>query len=177
MWKRLPWYGQCLLLAATGGLVIGVLAGLWSGPQSQLLAGTDWQRQERRVRAAVEPLLEKLDSNDQWSRGAVEAVEAVAQGSEEPTDTGTPMRPGVFRYLQLVAILQEPGQVAVMQVDRIPAEMQALLLIEPDSDGLLQWRTGDLVATGWQVASVTATGLMLSVEDGSEQVDYELFEW
>lgn len=172
--KALPWYGQCLLLSAASGLVLGLLAGLWPDAQGQLLDSASWQRQERRMLAPVETLLEKLNTNQQWSRGAVPTVE---EESENLTETTTVMRPGVFRYLQLVAILQDSGLIAVMRVDRLPADMQTLLLIEPDSGGLLQWRPGDLVVSGWRVASVTATGLMLSVEDSNEQIDYELFEW
>ena len=110
--KALPWYGQCLLLSAACGLVIGLLAGLWPGPGSQLLASANWQRQERPVRTPVETLLEKLSTNEQWSRGAVATA---GEESEDLTDAAVAMRPGVFRYLHLVAIVRDSGQIAVMR--------------------------------------------------------------
>jgi hypothetical protein len=182
--RNLPWYAQCLLAAALAGLTIGLAAGLWPGGGEQLVSAVNWDSRPAAPVVPVELLLEKLQTSKQWDRGAVEPAETETPVEEE----GEPelIRPGVFKYLHLVAILQDPLQpdaaqdaprVAVMRVKNLPENMAPLLLIEADSGGLLQWRSGDMVAPEWHVSAITGSALLLKAEDGAEQLEYKLFEW
>jgi hypothetical protein len=175
LWRRreLRW----LALAAGTGLVLGLVLSLILGGHSaqQVNISTGDAKMVRDL--PYEDLMQILISSEIWGRGPAPGV--APDATEEPVEEEVPLpdRPGVFRHLELVAILRTPSLAAVLQPVKMPETLRGDMLSLPNDAGLYQLRLGEEVAKGWRVSGMTDTYLEIASVEHDEQVEYRLFAW
>ena len=167
-----------LASAAVAGLLLGFLAvalfGSQKAQQASLGLGEPWTARE----LPFEDLMQVLVSSDTWGRGpvAVQIEEPVEEPEEDAAATLVD-RPGVFRHLELVAILRTPGLAAVLQPVKMPESLMSDMISLPNDAGLYQLKLGDTVAGEWFVSGIADTHLEIANNSSEELVEYRLFAW
>jgi len=164
---------RVLATAGLVGFILGLLLAALSGGQlnrgSSVNLGQPWTLRE----PPFDTLMESLLTSKHWSRGAAPAVE---EEVVEP-EPEIPGRPGIFKYLKLVAILREPGLEAVLRLEKMPDAMRELMVSSPDETGLVHLQPGSVVTEGWVVSGLSDTYLQITGIESDEIVEYRLFQW
>ncbi|MEM0952926.1 MAG: hypothetical protein AAGI24_02195 [Pseudomonadota bacterium] len=166
-----------LVSSSAAGLLLGLLAvflfGSQKSQQAALGLGEPWADRE----LPFEDLMQVLISSDVWGQ-APEAVPLEAP-PEEPEEDAVALvdRPGVFRHLELVAILRTPGLAAVLQPVKMPESLMSDMVSLPNEAGLYQLNLGDVVAEEWFVSGIADTRLEIANDNSDETVEYRLFAW
>lgn len=164
---------RSLGLVSLVGLLLGLLVGAFTGGQSSrsgaVSLGDPWVSREFPIDALMETLL----TSDHWSRGAI-PPQAEIVNEPEPDTAG---RPGMFKYLRLVAILREPELRAVLKPEKMPDSEYALMVSSTNEAGLFQVSLNSVVAEGWVVSGISDTYLQIESVESGELVEYRLFEW
>jgi hypothetical protein len=151
------------------GLLFGVVAGLFSGASSEHRLVDDWEEFPDLTVAGVESRVKEVAVSPQWRRADVAAEsEAVLEVAGKP---------GVFAYLKLVAIVNEPEVAAIFRSETLPDKLAGELLVSLDGKGLARVSEGEMMAAGWRLTGVAETGVTVTREADGHVVNYKLFEW
>ena len=89
---------------------------------------------------SVESRLEEVSANPQWRKSEPEA--------DSDATVEIPGRPGVFAYLKLIAIVNEPEPAALLRSENLPDKLAEQLLVSLDEKGLVKISEGEMIATG-----------------------------
>ena len=171
----LPLPAQLLGAACLSGLLLGLLIGTFSGGHSAqgvaVNLGQPWTHRE----LPFDSLMEAVLASEHWSRGA-QPIEDEVEEVEEP-EPELPGRPGVFKYLKLVAILREPRLEAVLKPGKMPDSMRELMVSSANEAGLIHVKLDSEVAVGWIVSGISDTYLQITSVESGEIAEYRLFQW
>ena len=168
--SRLTPAGGALLF----GLALGVLLGALGQSSQSEGRSAAWTATELPQSVQTSELVEALSQSRFWEQ----ALENMAgEAEEEPDSGGNPERPGVFRYLYLVAILQNPAPEAVLRLDKLPESMSEVMVSLPRETGLMHVSEGEMIASGWVVQQISPAAGVIQGQESGETVTYRLFEW
>ena len=170
----LPMWLQATGSAIAAGLLLGLLVGALLSGGSSAGGGVTVQDPWQQRQLDVETLLSSMLSSANWNRGAVPVEPEPEEPEPEPED---PTRPGAFRYLHLIAILRNPGLEAVFRPEKMPDDIQQLMISSPDDVGLLRVAPDEEIVSGWLVSDISDTRLVIREIDGDRLVEYRLFDW
>jgi len=166
-----------LITAAVLGLLMGAFLALFvsskSNTSSNINLEAPWQVRD----VPLEELKRVLSSSEIWGNERVSDVaetEAEAVVEDAPR---LPDRPGVFKHLELVAVLRKPALAAVLQPVKMPESLKDEMISLPNDAGLYEVAVGEEVATGWRVSGISDTYLEIVSVESNEQVKYRLFAW
>ncbi len=164
--------------AAGAGLVLGALWVALFGSQSVPRGSISMSEPLSFEELPFESLMQVLIDSSTWGAGIAAAEVVDAEEAEEASESVLLSdRPGVFRHLDLVAILREPKLTAVMQPVKMPESMRALMLSSRTDAGLYQFALEEEIAEGWAVSGIADTYLEIKGPQTSEIVEYRLFDW
>ncbi len=162
--------------AAGGGLAVGILLGTLTGSpapgSNSFRLGESWAL----TAPPVDDLMAVLMASEQWRRGEGPAEDELPEPEPEP-EPETEGRPGVFKHLQLVAILREPRLAAMLKPVKMPDDQRALMISSANDAGLIEVELETVVAEGWVVSGISDTYLQITGAESGEIVEYRLFQW
>ena len=174
----LPPGARLCAAAALGGLMLGVFVGFLLSGSSFRGSADRWDALPPLSDVPVENLAAMLQRSGLWD---------AEKGADSAAEIDLPGRPGAFKYLKLIAIIEDESRSAVMRISaegREDIEKEGIL--QPVNGDLVQVRQGQAIFEGWTLAELGPTRLRFeraysSAERGegpdavTDSVEYDLF--
>jgi hypothetical protein len=166
----MPFAARLCLGASLCGLLFGALAGIFLDGSKFSGSADSWETLPPLADVPVENLAALLRDSGLWDSGA----DTVAVD-----DAVLPGRPGAFKYLKLIAIIEDDSRSAVMRLageGRADLAKESILL--PMNGDLVQVRQGEAIFEGWVLAELGPTRLRfesVASTDSADSVEYDLF--
>ena len=147
----LPFGARLGLAAGLGGLALGLLVGFMLSGSNFRGSADRWDALPPLTDVPVENLAAMLQRSGLWD---------VENETESGAERDLPGRPGAFKYLKLIAIIEDDSRSAVMRITaegREEVEKGGILL--PVNGDLVQVRQGEAIFEGWVLAELGPTRL------------------